>query len=188
MMSLDSVLILVILVMCICLTALVIFAISKVNELELKTSNLLKSDETHNRANNDIFGGLQGKQLWDAWQVAVSTSVDELGLDRDRDRLMMLLELHARELVAAGKASNRALSSDTPDDTIILKTLRGDFKSYLPTSFTEGFLACGKKIGSASSDEERIQAISELDKISQRLGAMVLADADCSNRITSLYM
>jgi len=187
-MSFDDVLTLVMLVLCILLAALVAYLISKVNELELKTSNFLKSNQTHNKANNDVFGGLQGKQLWDAWQVAVSTSVDELGLDRDRDRLMMLLELHVRELVAAGKASGLSPSSDTPGDVVTLKTLRGDFQSYLPTSFTESFVACGKKIGSASSDEERIQAISELEKFSRRLGAMVLADDDFSNRIASLYI
>ena len=64
--------------LCICLAVLVAYLISKVNELELKTSDLLKSSQTLNRANNDVLGGLQGRQLWDAWQVAVSTSVDEL--------------------------------------------------------------------------------------------------------------
>ena len=187
-MSLDDILTLVMLVLCICLAALVAYLISKVNELELKTSNLFKSNQTHNRANTDVLGGLQGKQLWDAWQVVVSTSVDELGLDRDRDRLMMLLELHVRELVAAGKTSHLSPSSDTPGDTVILRTLRGDFQSYLPTSFTENFFAAGHKIGSASSDEERIKAISELETASRRLGAMVLADEDFSNRIASPYM
>lgn len=187
-MSLDDVLTLVMLVLCIFLAVIVAYLISKVNELELKTGNLLKSNQTHNRANNDVFGGLQGKQLWDAWQVAVSTSVDELGLDRDRDRLMMLLELHVRELVAAGKANGLSPSSDTLGDVITLKTLRGDFESYLPTSFTESFVACGKKISSATSDDERIQAISELESISRRLGAMVLADDAFSSRIVSLYM
>ena len=187
-MSLDDVLTLVMLVLCIFLAAIVAFLISKVNELELKTGNLLKSNQTHSRVNNDVFGGLQGKELWDAWQVAVSTSVDEIGLDRDRDRLMMLLELHVRELVAAGKARHLSPSFDIPGDVVTLKTLRGDFQSYLPTSFTESFVACGKKIGSASCDEERIQAISELDSISRRLGAMVLADEGFSKRIVSLYM
>ena len=188
MTSLDDLVMVVMLVLCICLAVLVAYLISKVNELELKTSDLLKSSQTLNRANNDVLGGLQGRQLWDAWQVAVSTSVDELGLDRDRDRLMMLLELHVRELVAAGKASGLSSSGDTPGDTGTLRTLRGDFQSSLPTSFTENFVACGKKIGSASSDEERIQAISELDTCSRRLGAMVLADDDFSSRIVSLYM
>ncbi len=187
-MSLDSVLTLVMLVLCICLAALMAYLISKVNELELKTSSLLTSNQTHNRANTDIFGGLQGKQLWDAWQVVVSTSVDEIGLDRDSDRLMMLLELHVRELVGAGKRSHLSSSSDTPGDVVTLKTLRGDFQSYLPTSFTESFFAAGKKIGSASSDDDRIQAISELETASRRLGAMVLADEGFSNRIASLYM
>lgn len=188
MTSLDDLLTIVMLVLCIFLAVLVAYLISKVNELELKTSKLLQSNQMHKKANNDVFGGLQGKQLWDAWQVVVSTSVDELGLDRDRDRLMMLLELHVREIVAAGKASSSSPSSDTPVDAVTLKTLRGDFQSYLPTSFTESFVACGKKIGSASSDEERIQAISELETISRRLGAMVLADEDFSSRIVSLYM
>ena len=187
MTSLDDLVMLVMLVLCICLAILVAYLISKVNELELKTSDLLKSSQTFNRANNDVFGGLQGKQLWDAWQVAVSTSVDELGLDRDRDRLMMLLELHIRELVAAGKASGFSPSSDTPGDEVTLKTLRGDFQSYLPTSLTESFFACGKKIGSASSDEERAQIITELETTSRRLGALVLADDDFSSRIASLY-
>ena len=187
-MSLDDVLTLVMLVLCICLAALVAYLISKVNELELKTSSLLKSNQTHNRANTDVFGGLQGKQLWDAWQVVVGTSVDELGLDSDRDRLMMLLELHVRELVAAGKTSRLSPSRDIPGDVVVLKTLRGEFQSYLPTSFTETFFAAGKKIGLASSDEERIKAISELETASRRLGAMVLADEDFSNRIASLYI
>ena len=187
-MSFDDVLTLVMLVLCIFLATLVAYLISKVNELELKTSNLLKSNQTHKKENNDVFGGLQGKQLWDAWQVAVSTSVDELGLDRDRDRLMMLLELHVRELVAAGKASGLSSASDTLGDLVTLKTLRGDFQSYLPTSFTESFFACGKKIGSASSDEERAEVITELETTSRRLGALVLADDDFSSRIASLYM
>ena len=95
--------------------ALVAYLISKVNELELKTSNLLTSNQTQNSTTNDVFQGLRGKQLWDAWQVVVSTSVDDLGLDRDRDRLMMLLELHVRELVAAGKARALSPTSDTPE-------------------------------------------------------------------------
>ena len=188
MTSLDDFLTIVMLVLCIFLAVLVAYLISKVNELELKTSKLLQSNQMHKKTNNDVFGGLQGKQLWDAWQVVVSTSVDELGLDRDRDRLMMLLELHVREIVAAGKASSPSPSSDTPVDAVTLKTLRGDFQSYLPTSFTESFFACGKKIGSASSDDERIQAMSELETVSRRLGSMVLADEDFSNRIVSLYM
>ena len=187
-MSFDDVLTLVMLVLCIFLAALVAYLISKVNELELKTSNLLKSNQTHNKANNDVFGGLQGKQLWDAWQVAVSTSVDELGLDRDRDRLIMLLELHVRELVRAGKAIGLAPSAENfPGDTVVLRTLRGDFESYLPSSFTESFFSCGKKISSASSDEERVQVITELETTSRRLGAIVLADEEFSNRIVSLY-
>ena len=187
-MSFDDVLTLVILVLCIFLAGLVAYLISKVNELELRTSNLLVSNQTHNKANNDVFGGLQGKQLWDAWQVVVNTSVDELGLDRDRDRLIMLLELHVRELVAAGKVSGISPSSDTQGDVVTLKTLRGNFQSYLPTSFTERFVACGKKLGSVSSDDERIHAISELETISRRLGAMVLADDDFSNRIVSPHI
>ena len=188
MTSLDDLVMLVMLVLCICLAVLVAYLISKVNELEVKTSDLLKSGQTFNRAVNDVLGGLQGKQLWDAWQVVVSTSVDEHGLDRDRDRLMMLLELHVRDLVAAGKASGLSSPSNTPGDTVTLRTLRGDFQSYLPTSFTESFVACGRKMGSASSDEERVQAISELESASRRLGAMVLAGEDFSDRVVSLYM
>ena len=186
-MSLDDFLTLVMFILCVCLAALVAYLISKVNELELKTSNLLTSNQTQNSSSNDVFQGLRGKQLWDAWQVVVSTSVDDLGLDRDRDRLMMLLELHVRELVAVGK--DRALSptSDTPGDVITLKTLRGDFQSYLPTSFTGSFIDCGERIACASSDEDRIQAISELETISRRLGAMVLADEGFTHRIVSMY-
>ena len=186
-MSLDDFLTLVMFILCVCLAALVAYLISKVNELELKTSNLLTSNQTQNSSSNDVFQGLRGKQLWDAWQVVVSTSVDDLGLDRDRDRLMMLLELHVRELVAVGK--DRALSptSDIPGDVITLKTLRGDFQSYLPTSFTGSFIDCGERIGCASSDEDRIQAVSELETISRRLGAMVLADEGFTHRIVSMY-
>jgi hypothetical protein len=100
----------------------------------------------------------------------------------------MLLELHVRELVAAGKVSGISPSSDTQGDVVTLKTLRGNFQSYLPTSFTESFVACGKKLGSVSSDDERIHAISELETISRRLGAMVLADDDFSNRIVSPHI
>ena len=188
MTSLDDLVTLVMLVLCFSLAVLVAYLISKVNELESKTSSLLQSNQTHKRPSNDIFGGLQGKPLWDAWQVAVSTSVDEFGLDRDRDRLIMLLELHVRELVRAGKAIGLAPSAENfPGDTVVLRTLRGDFESYLPSSFTESFFSCGKKISSASSDEERVQVITELETISRRLGAMVLADEEFSNRIVSLY-
>ena len=188
MTSLDDLVMLVMLVLCICLAILVAYLMSKVNELELKTSSLLQSNQTHKKLDNVVFGGLQGKKLWDAWQVVVSTSVDELGLDRDYDRLMMLLELHVRELVTAGRALDVSTSGPTPEDTVRLRTLRGDFESYLPTSFTEGFFGCGRKIGSASSDEDRVQAISELETISRKLGSLVRADEEFSNRIVSVYM
>lgn len=188
MTSLDDLLMLVMLVLCIGLTIPVTYLVSKVNELESTTSNLLQSSQAHERPTNDIFGGLRGKQLWDAWQVAVSTSVDEFGLDHDRDRLMMLLELHVRELVRAGKAIGLTPSAEpSPGDTVTLRTLRGDFESYLPPSLTESFFSCGKKISSASSDEERAQVITELESTSRRLGALVLADEEFSNRIISLY-
>lgn len=186
-MSFDDFLTLVMVILCVCLAALVAYLISKVNELELKTSNLLTSNQTQNSTTNDVFQGLRGKQLWDAWQVVVSTSVDDLGLDRDRDRLLMLLEIHVRELVAAGKARALSPTNDIPGEVVTLKTLRGDFQSYLPTTFTGDFIACGERIGIASSDEERIQAISELETVSRRLGAMVLADEDFTHRIVSMY-
>ena len=71
MTSLDDLVMLVMLALCICLAALVAYLISKVNELELKTSDLLKSSQAVNRANNDVFRGLQGKQLWDAWRRVI---------------------------------------------------------------------------------------------------------------------
>ena len=74
MTSLDDLVMLVMLVLCICLAILVAYLMSKVNELELKTSSLLQSNQTHKKLDNDVFGGLQGKKLWDAWQVVVSTS------------------------------------------------------------------------------------------------------------------
>ena len=187
MVSWDDFLTLVMFILCVCLAAVVAYLISKVNQLELRTSSLLTSNQTQNSTSNDVFQGLQGKQLWDAWQVVVNTSVDDLGLDNDRDRLMILLELHVRELVAAGKARALSPSSDTPGDVVMLKTLRGDFQSYLPPSFTGNFIDCGERIGRASSDEERIQAISELQTISLRLGATVLADEDFTHRIVSMY-
>ena len=175
MTSLNDLVMLVMLVLCIGLTIPVTYLVSKVNELESTTSNLLQSSQAHDRPTNDIFGGLRGKQLWDAWQVAVSTSVDEFGLDRDRDRLMMLLELHVRELVRAGKAIGLTPSAEpSPGDTVTLRTLRGDFESYLPPSLTESFFACGKKISSASSDEERAQVITELDIIPHVIGMVLL--------------
>ena len=110
---------LVMLALCICLAALVAYLISKVNELEVKTSDLLKSGQTFTSAVNDVLGGLQGKQLWDAWQVVVSTSVDEHGLDRDRDRLMMLLS--QKYLVNIPKLKMRYQSKE------------GDLDHMLPT-------------------------------------------------------
>ena len=189
MISLDNIVGLLMLVLCICLAVLVAYLISKVNELELKTSGLLQSNQTHKSTHTDLLAGLQGKQLWDAWQVVVTSSVDDLGLDRDRDRSMMLLELHVRELVKAGRALGSSTSDrNPPGDTIILKTLRGDFESHLPMSFTENFYNCGIRLGSGSSDEERVQAVSELEIASRKLGAAVLADEQFSHRIASLYL
>ena len=185
MTSLDDLVTLVMLVLCFSLAVLVAYLISKVNELESKTSSLLQSNQTHKRPSNDIFGGLQGKPLWDAWQVAVSTSVDEFGLDRDRDRLIMLLELHVRELVRAGKAIGLAPSAENfPGDTVVLR----HYEACSSHSFIihGKLLSCGKKISSASSDEERVQVITELETISRRLGAMVLADEEFSNHCIAL--
>ena len=187
-MSFNAIIITVVLLLSLCLMLLLTYLIAKVNDLEAITSSLLNSNNATQRVDTEIFSGLKGKLLWDAWQVVVKSSVDELGLDRDRDRFMMLLELHVRELIKIGREAAGSESANSPGSTLVLKTLRGEFESYMPASFTDSLFRCGVQIAEAGSEEEKVTAITELDASCRRLAAVVLADDNFSSRIASVYM
>ena len=187
-MSFNAIIITILLSLILCLILLLTYLIAKVNDLEAATSSLLNANNVTERVQTEIFSGLRGKSLWDAWQVVVKTSVDELGLDRDRERFMILLELHVRELVKIGREATTAESANSPGNTLVLKTLRGEFESYMPASFTDSLFQCGVQIAAAASEEEKEKAIIELDASCRRLAAVVLADDNFSSRITSIYL
>ena len=101
-MSLVNVVIAVSLLLGIVLLILIIYLISRVNDLEAKafSNQSTPSPEKKTDAESQkVFAGLSGRQLWDEWVALANGGDDQFGIKGDRDRFLALLELHVRSLI-----------------------------------------------------------------------------------------
>ena len=86
-MSLENIVIAVSLLLGIVLLVLIIYLISRVNDLEAKAFSQQGTAEkkTENEPQK-VFGGLSGRQLWDEWVSIANGGDDQYGIKGDRDR------------------------------------------------------------------------------------------------------
>jgi len=155
-MSLENIVIAVSLLLGIVLLVLIIYLISRVNDLEAKAFSQQGTAEkkTENEPQK-VFGGLSGRQLWDEWVSIANGGDDQYGIKGDRDRFLALLELHVRSLINTGMEHGVSSTNEQPSNPLTIKMLRGEFESYLPSSQAGRLYELGRELGASEDTQQR---------------------------------
>lgn len=158
-MSLENVVIGLSLVLGLILLILIIYLISRVNDLEIRTFAALSQTPTQvtnpDTGAKPVFAGLSGRELWDAWTSIANGGDDQYGIAGDRDRFLALLELHVRSLIKTGREHGAKGISEPPSNPLKIKMLRGEFESYIPGSQAERLYQLSKEFGAASGNSTK---------------------------------
>ena len=178
-MSLENIVIAVSLLLGIVLLVLIIYLISRVNDLEAKAfSQQGTASSAEKKTENEpqkLFGGLSGRQLWDEWVSIVNGGDDQHGIKGDRDRFLALLELHIRSVIKTGMEHGAAGANEQPSNPLKIKMLRGEFESYLPSSQASRLYELGRELGASEDAQQRAtlrEALAEtVDAVSMGIDA-----------------
>ena len=178
-MSLESVVIAVSLLLGIVVLVLIIYLISRVNDLEAKAfSSQGTANPAEKKTENEsqkVFGGLSGRQLWDEWVSIANGGDDRYGVKGDRDRFLALLELHVRSVIKTGMEHGAAGANEQPSNPLKIKMLRGEFESYLPSSQANRLYELGRELGASEDAQQRAtlrEALAEtVDAVSMGIDA-----------------
>ena len=178
-MSLESVVIAVSLLLGVVVLILIIYLISRVNDLEAKAfSSQGTANPAEKKTENEsqkVFGGLSGRQLWDEWVSIANGGDDRYGIKGDRDRFLALLELHVRSVIKTGMEHGAAGANEQPSNPLKIKMLRGEFESYLPSSQASRLYELGRELGASEDAQQRAtlrEALAEtVDAVSMGIDA-----------------
>ena len=178
-MSLESVVIAVSLLLGIVVLVLIIYLISRVNDLEAKAfSSQGTANPAEKKTENEsqkVFGGLSGRQLWDEWVSIANGGDDQYGIKGDRERFLALLELHIRSVIKTGMEHGAAGANEQPSNPLKIKMLRGEFESYLPSSQASRLYELGRELGASEDAQQRAtlrEALAEtVDAVSMGIDA-----------------
>lgn len=158
-MSLENIVIAVSLLLGIVLLILIIYLISRVNDLEAKAfSNQGTAAPAEKKTENEpqkVFAGLSGRQLWDEWVSMANGGDDQYDIKGDRDRFLALLELHIRSVIKTGMEHGAEGSNEPPSNPLKIKMLRGEFESYLPSSQAGRLYELGRELGTSEDGQQR---------------------------------
>ena len=178
-MSLENIVIAVSLLLGIVVLVLIIYLISRVNDLEAKAfSSQGAANPAEKKTENEpqkVFGGLSGRQLWDEWVSIANGGDDQHDLKGDRDRFLALLELHVRSVIKTGMEHGAAGANEQPSNPLKIKMLRGEFESYLPSSQASRLYELGRELGASEDAQQRAtlrEALAEtVDAVSMGIDA-----------------
>ena len=158
-MSLENIVIAVSLLLGIVVLVLIIYLISRVNDLEAKAfSSQGTANPAEKKTENEpqkVFGGLSGRQLWDEWVSIANGGDDQYDLKGDRDRFLALLELHVRSVINTGMEHGAEGANEQPSNPLKIKMLRGEFESYLPSSQASRLYELGQEFGVTEDAQQR---------------------------------
>lgn len=164
-MSLENIVIAVSLLLGIVLLILIIYLISRVNDLEAKAfsnQSAASAEKKTEAESQKVFGGLSGRQLWDEWVAMANGGEDRFGLMGDRDRFLALLELHVRSLIKTGIENGSSGINEPPSNPLKIKMLRGEFESYLPSSQAGRLYALGRDLGASGDPQQQAALVAAL--------------------------
>mgnify|MGYP001224679846 FL=1 len=164
-MSLENIVIAVSLLLGIVLLILIIYLISRVNDLEAKAFSFQSATSSEKKTETDsqkVFGGLNGRQLWDEWVAMANGGEDRFGIRGDRDRFLALLELHIRSLIKTGIEHGSNGINEPPSNPLKIKMLRGEFESYLPSSQAGRLYEIGCDLGVSDDPQQQAALVAAL--------------------------
>ena len=177
-MSLENIVIAVSLLLGIVLLILIIYLISRVNDLEARAFSNQSTASTEKKTEGEpqkVFAGLSGRELCDEWVSMANGGDDRYDINGDRDRFLALLELHIRSLIKTGVEHGASGTNEPPSNPLKIKMLRGEFESYLPSSQAGRLYALGRDLGASEDNQQRasiVAAITEtVDAISMGIDA-----------------
>ena len=164
-MSLENIVIAASLLLGIILLILIIYLISRVNELEARAfsnqTTAAKEKKTENEPQK-VFAGLSGRELWDEWVSMANGGDDQYGIKGDRDRFLALLELHIRSLIKTGVEHGASGTNEPPSNPLKIKMLRGEFESYLPSSQAGRLYTLGRELGASEDSAQKAALVAAL--------------------------
>ena len=164
-MSLENIVIAASLLLGIILLILIIYLISRVNELEARAFSNQTPAATEKKTENEpqkVFAGLSGCELWDEWVSMANGGDDQYGIKGDRDRFLALLELHIRSLIKTGVEHGASGTNEPPSNPLKIKMLRGEFESYLPSSQAGRLYTLGKELGASEDSAQKAALVAAL--------------------------
>ena len=157
-MSLENTVIAISLLLGIVLLILIIYLISRVNDLEARAFSNLTATSGEKKTEAEpqkVFGGLSGRELWDEWVAMANGAEDQYRITGDRERFLALLELHIRSLIKTGMEHGGTGVNEPPSNPLKIKMLRGEFESYLPSSQAGRLYALGRELGASEDSKQR---------------------------------
>lgn len=178
-MSLENAVIAISLFLGIILLILIIYLISRVNDLEARAFSYFTSaaptEKKPEAEPQKVFAGLSGRELWDEWVSMANGGQDQYRIKGDYERFLALLELHVRSVIKTGMEHGLAGVNEPPSNPLKIKMLRGEFESYLPSSQAGRLYALGRELGASEDTRQRASlaaAIREtIDAISMGIDA-----------------
>jgi len=157
-MSLENTVIAISLLLGIVLLILIIYLISRVNDLEARAFSNLTATSGEKKTEAEpqkVFGGLSGRELWDEWVAMANGAEDQYRITGDRERFLALLELHIRSIIKTGREHGQTGVNEPPSNPLKIKMLRGEFESYLPSSQANRLYALGRELGATEDSQQR---------------------------------
>ncbi len=129
----------------------VFFMLDRVNDLHKATNfskGQIKKDQT--------FGGLTGKNLWDAMIGVPSPGWSQKKLAELRPRYELVLQKHMELLFEDGKFDGKEGFSAPVRSDRMVTTLRGEVESWIPHEFASGLYNAGFQLVATPDVEEDV--------------------------------
>ncbi len=129
----------------------VFFMLDRVNDLHKATNfgkGQVKKDQT--------FGGLTGKNLWDAMIGIPSPGWSQKRLAELRPRYELVLQKHVELLFEDGKFDGKEGFSAPVRSDRMVTTLRGEVESWIPHEFASGIYNAGFQLVTTPDVEEEV--------------------------------
>ena len=178
-MSLENIVIAVSLLLGIVLLILIIYLISRVNDLEARAFSNQNTGVHRKKTEAEsqkVFAGLSGRELWDQWVSMANGGDDQYDINGDRDRFLALLEMHVRAFIQTGvETTATAGTNEPPSNPLKIKMLRGNLKVIFHHRRLSALHALGRELGASEDTQQRasiVAAITEtVDAISMGIDA-----------------
>jgi hypothetical protein len=145
------------------LLLVVFFMLDRLNELH-KHADLQKTPHKP----DDTFGGLKGKELWDAMIGIPLPGWDAKTLESFKPRYEALVQKHLELLFEDGKLDAREGFAMPVRCDRIVPTLRGEIESWLPHEYASGIYRAAQDLVSLPPEEHEA-VISRIDDIGDAL-------------------